>query len=138
MDHVKQVGGNHYEGKVQHWDYCVRVQLQYLESAATKYIQRWRKKNGIQDLEKAISYLEKRIEAHFQMVGSLRGAIADEDLFDKYINDSKVAHEEAVLIFGIMHWRQIDELTVAIGMIRDLITEAEACEPGAGYVNQDR
>ena len=47
----RQVGGNHYEAEVQHWDYAVRSETPNLEYAASKYVARWRNKNGVQDLE---------------------------------------------------------------------------------------
>lgn len=56
---VKQVGGSHYESQYQHWDMCVDLRLDYLRSCATKYVTRSRKKNGREDLLKAVSYLEK-------------------------------------------------------------------------------
>lgn len=58
---IKQVGGNHYDAKdgYQHWDWVVDMQMPYLPATATKYITRWRKKNGYQDLEKALTYFQK-------------------------------------------------------------------------------
>src|SRR5271165_891835 len=54
-----QVGGSHYVAEYQHWDLVVDNRLPYLESQTTKYITRFRKKNGVQDIQKAIHYLEK-------------------------------------------------------------------------------
>jgi len=45
---IKQVGGDHYAAEYQHWDWAGETQLGYLESAATKYVSRWRKKGGVQ------------------------------------------------------------------------------------------
>lgn len=61
MNDVKQVGGDHYEAEYQHWDYVVDMEMPYLPATATKYIARWRKKNGLQDLEKALSYFQKML-----------------------------------------------------------------------------
>lgn len=58
----KQVDGNHYKAKVQHWDFVVSNNLPYLEGCITKYVTRHRKKNGLQDLYKAKHFLEKLIE----------------------------------------------------------------------------
>jgi hypothetical protein len=56
----RQVAGTHYAGVYQHWDYVRRaLENRYLEGCASKYVARCRKKNGAQDLEKAIHYLEK-------------------------------------------------------------------------------
>ena len=68
---VPQHGGHHYEtsnvtgvcphcgGEIQHWD--LYADQPYLEAAASKYATRWRDKGGLEDLEKAITYLQKRL-----------------------------------------------------------------------------
>jgi hypothetical protein len=58
----KQIGGNHYKSTMECWDYIVANDLGYLEGTAIKYITRWRKKNGIEDIKKAIHFLEKLVE----------------------------------------------------------------------------
>jgi len=57
-----QVGGVHYRTsgyEIQHWDFAARRGYDYFQGAATKYIDRWREKNGIEDIDKAIHYLQK-------------------------------------------------------------------------------
>lgn len=44
------------------WDYIVSNELGYLEGTAIKYLTRWRKKNGVEDLRKAVHFIEKLIE----------------------------------------------------------------------------
>ena len=58
----RQVGGSHYAGTFQHWDIVDEFQLDYFQGQITKYVMRWKKKNGMQDLEKAKHFLEKYIE----------------------------------------------------------------------------
>lgn len=60
----KQVGGGHYKtpGAVEHWDIVVQHDLDYFQGQITKYIMRWRDKNGVEDLEKARHFLDKYIE----------------------------------------------------------------------------
>ena len=58
----KQIGGTHYQGAIQPWDFITSNNLGYLEGTAVKYLARWRKKNGIEDLRKAIHFIEKLIE----------------------------------------------------------------------------
>ncbi|CAN0296744.1 unnamed protein product, partial [Chrysoparadoxa australica] len=57
MSERTQVGGNHYETEdgYEHWDWVVDGEIGYLAGNATKYISRWRKKNGLLDLQKAIT-----------------------------------------------------------------------------------
>ena len=58
-----QVSGNHYKDvKIQPWDCVLDWDLGYLEGTALKYIQRWKKKGGIEDIKKAKHFLEKLIE----------------------------------------------------------------------------
>lgn len=58
----RQVAGDHYKSGIQHWDYVIANGLGYFEGQITKYVTRWRKKNGLQDLEKARHFLDKLIE----------------------------------------------------------------------------
>lgn len=58
----EQIGGNHYASTYQHWDWVIDTQIQYLEANATKYLSRWWLKNGVQDIEKARSYVIKIME----------------------------------------------------------------------------
>jgi hypothetical protein len=64
----KQIGGSHYETKaIQPWE-AMEVWMSkeafqgFLHGNAVKYIARWREKNGVQDLKKAIHYIKKLIE----------------------------------------------------------------------------
>ncbi len=59
----RQVAGSHYKtGGEEHWDRVARLGLDYFQAQITKYVERWRKKNGIEDLRKAQHFLEKYIE----------------------------------------------------------------------------
>lgn len=64
----KQHGGNHYKkyGDLQPWDVVIAWELGYLEGTALKYIARWRDKNGVEDILKAIHFLEKLVEVEKQ------------------------------------------------------------------------
>lgn len=58
-----QVGGAHYKkAKIQHWDFAASNELDYFQGQITKYVTRWKLKNGMQDLEKAAHFLAKYIE----------------------------------------------------------------------------
>lgn len=58
----KQVGGEHYKGSIEPWDAITEWGLGYLDGSAVKYLARWQKKGGIQDVMKAIHFLEKLVE----------------------------------------------------------------------------
>jgi hypothetical protein len=57
-----QVAGTHYRSAIQHWDFVAARGLGYFEGQVTKYLTRWRKKNGVQDLQKARHFLAKLLE----------------------------------------------------------------------------
>ena len=59
----RQVAGNHYKDlPIQPVEYIHANAMGYLEGNVVKYVSRWRKKNGIADLEKAKHYIELLIE----------------------------------------------------------------------------
>ena len=78
----RQVGGTHY-GKVgrQHWDVVADFGLDYFQGQITKYVMRWRDKNGIEDLRKAHHFLEKYIELQCLALDSQVG-----DATPSYVN----------------------------------------------------
>jgi hypothetical protein len=58
----KQIGGDHYQSPIPCWDFIAANNIGYFEGTAIKYLTRWRKKGGVEDLRKAIHFLEKLIE----------------------------------------------------------------------------
>ena len=63
----RQVGGSHYRDVAgsgeQHWDMMWRLYREvWFVGNVTKYILRYRKKDGIKDLKKCLHYLTKLIE----------------------------------------------------------------------------
>ena len=58
-----QVDGSHYKDQaIQPVEYIHANGIGYMEGNVIKYVSRWRKKNGIKDLEKAKHYIELLIE----------------------------------------------------------------------------
>ncbi len=61
----KQVGGSHYKDMgIQPIDFITANSIPYREANAIKYIARHKRKNGRQDIEKAIHYLEMILEEY--------------------------------------------------------------------------
>lgn len=80
-----QVGGDHYnkEGE-QHWDRIYRLYGRgYFIGCATKYAERYHLKNGKQDLEKAIHFLQKLIELEYPDAPADGGPTSD------YVNQDR-------------------------------------------------
>lgn len=62
---TKQVGGDHYTKlAIQPWDYIAQNKLGYFEGTVIEYLTCWRDpgRNGVEDIKKAIHYLEKLLE----------------------------------------------------------------------------
>lgn len=59
----EQIGGRHYADMViQPFEYIHKNGLGFAEGSVIKYVSRWRKKGGIQDLEKARHFIDLLIE----------------------------------------------------------------------------
>jgi hypothetical protein len=62
----KQEGGDHYKTmKIQPVEFCQRNGLNFCESSAIKYICRHKRKNGAEDIRKAIHFLELLLEVEY-------------------------------------------------------------------------
>lgn len=61
-----QIGGNHYKGHaIQPIEFILKNNLGFCEGNVVKYICRHKTKNGKQDIEKAIHYLQLLIEHEY-------------------------------------------------------------------------
>jgi hypothetical protein len=65
----KQIGGQHYQTKIQPIDYILENQLGFIEGNVIKYVSRHREKNGAEDIKKAIHYLEILLEKEYEHHG---------------------------------------------------------------------
>lgn len=58
-----QIGGTHYKRlQPEPWDVIMAWDRDYLVGSAIKYLSRWESKGGIEDLRKAVHFINKRIE----------------------------------------------------------------------------
>jgi hypothetical protein len=124
--YVSQVGGSHYGTKYGHWDYCKDANVGYLEGHATKYLYRWRRKGGVQDLEKALSFVEKI------MVGNedtQRLVIFPLVQMVRFFDENNVPVYERYLIRTIFDWRTYEDLSSIKENLINFIAEAKAEEP---------
>ena len=63
----KQEGGGHYKGlAIQPVEYITANDISYLEGNVIKYVTRHKNKNGIEDIKKAIHYLELIIQLQYK------------------------------------------------------------------------
>ena len=59
----EQIGGSHYKDfKIQPLEFFMVNSIPFAEASVIKYVCRWRKKNGVEDLKKARHLLDVMIE----------------------------------------------------------------------------
>lgn len=59
-----QVGGSHYDMPIQPIDFITKNKLGFIEGNIIKYVVRHDKKNGLEDLQKAMHYLQMLMEEY--------------------------------------------------------------------------
>lgn len=60
---AEQVGGEHYKTMaIQPVEFILANGIHFVEGNVIKYVARWRKKNGVDDLKKARHFLDMLIE----------------------------------------------------------------------------
>lgn len=115
----RQIGGDHYAGKYQHWDLIEKHGIGYLEGCATKYIQRWRKKNGRQDLEKAVHYIDKLIE--LSEAGRVPRGNVDRQELKKFCDSHELNILETSAVTLLCTWSNKNHLLAAKKDVEDLL-----------------
>ena len=63
IEETKQIGGNHYSKlAIEPYEYSIKNELNCYQFNVVKYVTRYKDKNGVEDLKKAIQTLQKLIE----------------------------------------------------------------------------
>lgn len=138
-----QIGGDHYRVSRghQHWDLIDLYRVGYLEGIATKYLTRFRRKEGLKDLKKALHTIQKLIRNRVDLSYSEqsarkpnvpRSAVAD------YVRDNNCHSLESEAIEHLLTWNSTATLSLAEQLVNRLIAEFEGSEATSAYVNQDR
>lgn len=121
---TQQTGGNHYKGMgiqpvtfayANNWDACAFSTL--------KYVSRHRRKGGAEDLNKALDFVDFRVE----LVGQ-RGARVARNLIsmDQYLSSNRITEDDALILRALNVWvtgkSQDPDETVRLikGLINDL------------------
>lgn len=132
-----QIGGDHYRhSSYQHWDWAWFAQLDSFQYPITKYVARWKRKNGFEDLDKAEHYLTKYIEVLGQNTSNRANISwvecrrwADAEKLDVYQHD---------ICSAVANWGTTAQLREALELLREYTQSQRGGEPGTGYVDQDR
>lgn len=134
----KQVDGQHYKGnseELQHWNVVRALGWDYYIGAATKYLWRLGKKGDSEaakrDLQKAIHYLEKRLE--LMNAGAPMPGIVGLVEPTGWTGFTFTGEQQGVLLYECKLCRS--KVNVPLGGVPAHVHECGA-EPTAGYVNQ--
>ena len=121
----RQHGGDHYKnGGTEHWDLVERYGIGYLEGCATKYVARWRKKGGVEDLEKALHYVDKLMELH-QHQGRMPRGIVPLSALGAFFKDQGISNVfEKAVIQGLCRWETIHHLADTRDTLNQLLEYA--------------
>lgn len=161
MDHTnpnhRQVAGTHYsaedKSKFQHWDFVHKALCgQYLEGCASKYVSRWRHKNGLADLEKCQHYIEKLLweftrrdrifrksmdTLHFEASGSAQGRQYALLAVEEFAHYQQLTDTEKDICRILATWSNAEELQQALSLLHPLIDHAQALHDEVEQMKQD-
>lgn len=106
----RQVGGSHYRASYQHWDLVVTNNIRYLEAQITKYVTRWKKKNGVQDVEKSVHYLDK-LESCLALGQLSFPEPREAQNLDLFATENQLGDVEKTIFYLVMTYTTFDELS---------------------------
>ena len=128
-DEIKQIGGSHYESEYQHWSWVIDAGLGYLEGCATKYVSRWWKKNGLQDLLKAKTYVQKMIVNYDAVYAlSIEPPHNIDELNARFKKANNLPDLEYQFCCLMSDWQSTQQLEFAMQLLDSLITTAQRAQ----------
>lgn len=141
---ARQVGGAHYASELQHWDVIEDYGIGYLEGCASKYVTRARKKNGLQDVDKAIHYVEKLIEKHSRIFDisnpkvsrQPRGSVPLEVTLE-FIRKNGLTDLEGAICALLFTWRDRGDLEKTLQLINRLRDHIASSSPATAARDQN-
>lgn len=128
-----QVAGTHYASAFQHWDFvAAALGGNYMEGQITKYVCRWKKKNGVQDLEKALHFTNKLIE--LRQESDLTSMHEVHDVLDdwsvlaedvrEFCKANELGNEESYIMLLCATWETSEHLYMIKSRIEALVAAA--------------
>lgn len=122
-----QVGGNHYrtDRGIQHWDLMAMLfGPAHFMCTASKYLTRWSKKNGVEDLEKAEHYVAKLLELVAEDVVYHNTATPlPAGIYAAYVAGNEMPERDALIVQRLLIWKTEDDLEAVLASISALIKE---------------
>lgn len=123
MSETKQVGGDHYKASQQHWDLMEEYDISYLEATASKYVVRWRKKDGVKDLRKSVSYIDRTLEE-----GRAARRLIPSDVLDRFASEYDLPEAEKSVLVLLHVVGTIEALRSARALLLTMASLEEAEE----------
>lgn len=138
----RQVGGDHYRRvnpAYQHWDMVADFDLNYYVAQATKYVSRWKDKDGLKDLAKAPHYIDKLIELYQQGRGSYvwiarAVTVPDRRLYD-WCDGLRLSVDETAIMELAVCYANEDDLLRLRGYIAALYEKASQGNTGPALMS---
>lgn len=127
----------HYASTYIHWDLVIATGMGYLEGNATKYLARWRLKNGLEDLKKSLHYIDKLMEAASSGVVQSPLAATNEVVpsivteVARFVQANQLFNTEALAINYLATWAGREDLVHARRLVNSLIVELEQPAPAS-------
>lgn len=115
----RQYGGDHYRAEYQHWDMVHDTGMGYFNGCASKYVGRHRRKNGPEDLAKAVHFCEKAIELGLDRSDAdvCRDPGSYEHFVHRYADHAHLTHEE----YEIVRQLAASNYMNALGLISSML-----------------
>lgn len=141
---TQQVGGKHYEGSYQHWDWALDLRMPPMLYAATKYLDRLGEKGPVvEEIDKAVSYLVKWKNwlvavDELPRVGGSRCDREATARYDKSRQDKwrhpRLTKQIIYRADNVFRLREIDEMVIAMKEYRDsYVAKTDGQENPFGY-----
>lgn len=128
MSERTQYGGDHYETTdgYEHWDWVIDAEIGYLCGNATKYLSRWRKKNGVDDLKKALTYVDKMIATRENADWHYRESRWKTNMLtERFVKSARLTEQESGIIFLLSGPCPPEMLKLARERVEALIKSAQ-------------
>ena len=103
----QQVGGKHYrEMAIQPIEFILANNMGFAEGSVIEYVSRWRQKGGLEDLKKALHFLEFITESRNQIADMRHGfrVLKPTITAHKYIEANAIPEQEADIIRWVYFW----------------------------------
>ena len=132
----RQVGGAHYRKNTayQHWDLVADTGMNYYTAQVTKYLTRWRSKNGAEDVRKALHYCDKLISLREEgraplcsvaQLFAMPNCKAALDKFYQFVDEQGLSKDETIIFEQCISYQSQPDLLRLRENIQQLLTRIE-------------